>query len=129
LSPWLTIRELESLVQAVNELVPISNTEWERVWDRHMALYPQQDWTMESLKRKFQEMARAKIKTGDPNMPPHIRGAKRAYYAIVKKTDGSMGVNPMIPFSKQGKTTATLMRRKVKMERNGVCVCVLVLRL
>ena len=94
-----------------------------------MALYPQQDWTMESLKRKFQEMARAKIKTGDPNMLPHIRSAKRAYYAIVKKTDSSTGVNPMIPFSKQGKTTATLMRRKVKMERNGVCVCVLVLRL
>jgi hypothetical protein len=56
-----------------------------------MALYPQQDWTMESLKRKFQEIARAKIKTGNPNMPPHICGAKRAYYAIVKKTDGSTG--------------------------------------
>ncbi len=24
-------------------------------------------------------------------MPPHIRGAKRAYHAIVKKTDGSAG--------------------------------------
>jgi hypothetical protein len=86
-----TIQELKSLVEAVEELVPISNTEWEWVWDRHMALYPKQDWTMESLKCKFQEMARSKIKTGDPNMPPHIPGAKRAYYAIVKKTDGSTG--------------------------------------
>jgi hypothetical protein len=34
-----TIWKLESLVKAVEELVPISNTEWEWVWDRHMALY------------------------------------------------------------------------------------------
>ncbi len=86
-----TIHELESLVKAIEELVSISNTEWERVWDRHIALYPQQDRTIKSLKRKFQEMARAKIKTGDPNMLPHIRGAKQAYYAIVKNRNGSMG--------------------------------------
>ncbi len=86
-----TIRKLESLVEAVEELVPISNTEWERVWDRHIALYPQKDQTSKSLKCKFQEMARAKIKTGNPNMQPHIRGAKQAYFAIVKKTDGSTG--------------------------------------
>jgi hypothetical protein len=73
-----TIQELESLVKAVEELVPISNTEWE-------------DQTIQSLKHKLQEMARAKIKTGDPNMPPHIRGAKQAYFGIVKKTDDSMG--------------------------------------
>jgi hypothetical protein len=86
-----TIRELESLVETIEELVPIGNTEWERVWDRHVALYPEQDRTVESLKWKFQEMVRAKIKTGDPNMPPHICCAKRAYFAIVKKTDGSTG--------------------------------------
>jgi hypothetical protein len=36
-------------------------------------------------------MGRAKLKTGNPNMPPHICGAKRGYYGIVKKMDGSMG--------------------------------------
>ncbi len=86
-----TIRELESLVETIEELLPIGYTEWECVWDRHVLLYPQQDQTVESLKRKFQVMVRAKIKTGNPNMPPHIRGAKRAYFAIVKKTDGSTG--------------------------------------
>jgi hypothetical protein len=34
---------------------------------------------------------KGKIKTGDPNMPSHICGAKWAYYAIVKRTDGSTG--------------------------------------
>ncbi len=72
-----TIRELESVVEAIEELVPIISTEWERVWDMHMTCYPEQNWTAESLKHKFQEKARAKIKTGDPNMPPHILGAKR----------------------------------------------------
>ena len=36
-------------------------------------------------------MAKAKIKTGNPNVPLHICDAKRAYHAIVKKTGGSMG--------------------------------------
>jgi hypothetical protein len=86
-----TIHKLKSLVKAVEELVPNINTEWEWVWDRHLALYPQQDRTVESLKHKFQEMARAKNKIGNLNMLPHIRGAKRAYFAIVKKMDGSTG--------------------------------------
>jgi hypothetical protein len=63
-----TVCNLKSLVKAVEELVPISNTQLEQVWDRHMALYPQQDRTLESLKCKFQEMARAKIKTCNPNI-------------------------------------------------------------
>ena len=86
-----TTGELEALAEAVEELVPISTTEWERVWNQHIACYPDQQRTLESLKRKFQELARAKVKTGDPNMPRHVRVAKRAYYAIVKKTDGSTG--------------------------------------
>ena len=72
-----TTGELEALAEAVEELVPISTTEWERVWDKHISRYPDQQRTLESLKRKFQELARAKIKTGDPNMPRHIRVAKR----------------------------------------------------
>jgi hypothetical protein len=38
-----TIRELKSLVETIEELVPIGNTKWERVWDRHVAPYPLQD--------------------------------------------------------------------------------------
>jgi hypothetical protein len=86
-----TVGELESLAKTIEELVPISTTELEWVWNQHNTRYPQQQWTLESLKHKFQELARAKIKTGDQNMPPHIRVAKQAYYAIVKKTDGSTG--------------------------------------
>jgi hypothetical protein len=81
-----TVSELESLAKTVEELVPISTTEWDRVQNQHNTCCPKQQRTLESLKCKFQELARAKIKTGNPNMPPHIRVAKQAYYAIVKKT-------------------------------------------
>jgi hypothetical protein len=86
-----TAGELESLAKTIEELVPISTTEWEWFWNQHNTCYPKQEQTLESLKCKFQEEARAKVKTSDPNMPSHICVAKRAYYAIVKKTDGSTG--------------------------------------
>jgi hypothetical protein len=86
-----TVSELESLAKTIEELVPISTTEWEQVWNQLNTCYPEQQRTLESLMCKFQELARAKIKTGDPNMRPHICVAKRAYYAIVKKTNGSTG--------------------------------------
>jgi hypothetical protein len=86
-----TVSKLESLGKTIEELVPISTTEWEQVWNQHNTCYPEQQQTLESLKCKLQELARAKIKTGNPNMPPHICVAKRAYYAIVKKTNGSTG--------------------------------------
>ena len=86
-----TTRELENLADTVEEIVPIGHTEWDRVRDRHNEIFPEQNRTTESLRRKFQWMVKMKMPTGDPNMPRHIRVAKRANYAIVKATDGSTG--------------------------------------
>ncbi len=74
-----TTDELESLAESVKEFVPISGTEWEQVWNGHISIFPNRNWTAESLKCKFQEIARAKIPTGDPECPRHIRMAKQAY--------------------------------------------------
>ncbi len=68
----LTTGELEALAKAMEELVPIATSKWNKVWDQHIACYPDQLRTMECLKCKFQEMARANIKTGRQNMPRHI---------------------------------------------------------
>ena len=76
---------------AVDEIVPVGNPEWERIWEKHNSCYPNQDRTVESLKRKFQELVKKKMKTGDPNCPPHVRFAKRIYRKIVEATDGSTG--------------------------------------
>jgi hypothetical protein len=89
-----TARELENLADTVEEIVPISHTEWDRVRDQHSEFFSEQNRTTESLRRKFQWMVKMKIPTGDPNMPRHIRVAKRANYAIVKATNGSTGSPP-----------------------------------
>jgi hypothetical protein len=34
------INELESLAEFVKEFVPISSTEWERVWNEHVSIFP-----------------------------------------------------------------------------------------
>jgi hypothetical protein len=86
-----TTRELESLAEAVADMIPMSNTDWDNISEIHDANFPGLNRTSDSLKRKFQEMARTKIPTGDPNCPLHIRIAKRAYYKLVKSLDGSTG--------------------------------------
>jgi hypothetical protein len=35
-----TTDELESLAESVKEFVPISSTEWERVWNEHISVFP-----------------------------------------------------------------------------------------
>jgi hypothetical protein len=51
-----TVQEMESKLEAIDEIIPIGNPDWERVWDRHMARYPQKEPTAESLRRKFQTL-------------------------------------------------------------------------
>ncbi len=86
-----TTDELESLAEFVEEFVCISSTEWEWVWNEHIFIFPNRNWTAKSLKCKFQEMARANIPRGDPECSRHICIAKWVYYSIVKAMDGSTG--------------------------------------
>jgi hypothetical protein len=75
----------------VEAIIPIGNPDWEKILNDHASHYPTKDCTTESLKWKFQELARTKITTGDPNMPHHIRKAKHIYYRIVLATDRPTG--------------------------------------
>ncbi len=70
------LSEIESLLKVVEAIIPIGNPDWDKLLNKHASCYPTKDCTAESLKRKFQELVRTKIPTGDPNMPPHIRKAK-----------------------------------------------------
>ncbi len=88
-----TIAEMESLLDVIEEIVPIGNPDWERVWDSHTTRYPKKERTAKSLRCKFQELACKKMPTSDPNCLPHIRSAKRIYKIIVKATDGSDGLS------------------------------------
>ena len=64
-----TEEELESLLMAVDEIVPVGNPEWEHIWEMHNSCYPNQDRTVESLKRKFQELAKKKCQQVILNAP------------------------------------------------------------
>mgnify|MGYP006142657583 CR=1 FL=1 len=86
-----TVSEIEHLLETIEDVIPIRNPDWERIWQEHSARYPTKERTSESLKRKFQELARKKIPTGDPNCPPYVRAAKRIFHKIVQATDGSTG--------------------------------------
>ena len=84
------------MAKAVADIIRMSKTDWDTISEIHDANLLGLNRTSDSLKRKFQEMARAKIPTGDPECPRHIRIAKWAYYWIVKATDGSTGEGLMI---------------------------------
>jgi hypothetical protein len=74
-----TAPERKSLAETVDEIVPISHTDWDNIRDQHNENLPEQNRTTDSFRRKFQWMAKLKMPTGDPNMPRHIRVAKRAF--------------------------------------------------
>ena len=86
-----TTQEIESLLDIIEEIIPIGNPDWEKVWDKHMVCYPKKERTPKLLRRKFRDLAKSKVPTGDPNCPPHIHAAKCIYPLIVKVTDGSDG--------------------------------------
>jgi hypothetical protein len=48
-----TIAKLERLQSVINEIVPIGNPDWEKVWHEHLAAYPTMEGTPELLKHKF----------------------------------------------------------------------------
>ena len=68
--------ELESLAESGEEIVPISSTEWERVWNQHIFFFPNRNQTTKSLKCTFQKIARTKIPTCEPECLHHICIAK-----------------------------------------------------
>ncbi len=67
-----TVSEVEHLLETVEDVIPIENPNWECTWQEHSARCPTRERTAESLKRKFQELARKKVPTGDPKCPPKV---------------------------------------------------------
>jgi hypothetical protein len=64
--------EVDSFLDTVEEYLPISSTAWERVAEVHLLWYPDLNWTVDSLKRKFKELHNNKIPTGDPLCSPAV---------------------------------------------------------
>jgi hypothetical protein len=79
------------MIEIVENILPISGAEWDVVASEHQKYYPDHDRTGDHLHTKFNALARTNVPTGDPNMPDHIREAKRVRRLIVDKTEGATG--------------------------------------
>jgi hypothetical protein len=80
--------ELDSFLDSVEDILPLSTTQWESVVEMHLAKYPDKGRTVDSLKRKFKELHIKRIPTGDPHCQPAVRRAKQLRNAIIKLMDG-----------------------------------------
>jgi hypothetical protein len=81
--------ELNNFLDLVDEILPISATQWDRAAEQHLLRYPDKGQSVDSLKHKFKELHLKRIPTGDPNCPPAVRRAKRLRRAIINLMDGS----------------------------------------
>ena len=86
-----SITEEENLLDIIDELLPIGQMEWETVEQRHSLLYPEQQRTVDSLKKKFRKLYNTKAPTGNPNIPPHVRKAKAIKQKITTRAEVSDG--------------------------------------
>ena len=82
--------ELINLFSIMEQIVPIGPDEWDMVVSQHSISYPGRD--VDSLRRKYHSVARKSIPTGDPNMPPEVRMAKRCKHLIGAKCSLGGGV-------------------------------------
>ncbi len=79
------------MLNIINEIVPIGNPDWEKVWQEHLATYPTMERTLELLSRTCSQ----KNPTGDTNFPPYVCKAKQISRKIVIATNGSIGGSSM----------------------------------
>eukprot|EP00521_Asterionellopsis_glacialis_P008881 CAMPEP_0195285562 /NCGR_PEP_ID=MMETSP0707-20130614/3353_1 /TAXON_ID=33640 /ORGANISM="Asterionellopsis glacialis, Strain CCMP134" /LENGTH=179 /DNA_ID=CAMNT_0040345077 /DNA_START=141 /DNA_END=676 /DNA_ORIENTATION=+ len=71
-----SIEETLSLLDILEQILPIGSDEWETVLREHHEKFSEQKRDVKSLKRKFGKLYCTQIPTGDPNCPPEVFRAK-----------------------------------------------------
>ena len=69
---------VDNFLDELEEILPVTATGWERVAEIHLSRYPDQQRSVDSLKRKFKELHNKKIPPGDPVYPPAVRRCVRS---------------------------------------------------
>jgi hypothetical protein len=87
--PRFSVAEMESMLTAIEQFLPMGPDEWERVAEWHNSEFPSTNREAQSLRRKFQSLYNIRIPTGDPECPAHVRRAKRLRYSIEQRADSS----------------------------------------
>ena len=85
--PTYSTEEVDHLLQSLREHLPIGPEEWDLVASEHVKTWGQNGRDTTSLRRKFNQLVKQKMATGDPHCPPHVREAKRIMIGIRQKAE------------------------------------------
>lgn len=80
------------MLDFIEDVLPIGGQEWEKVEALHLEHFPDSKRTSHSIKRKFQDMYRIRMPTGDPDIPVPVKRAKRIQKAICQRSDAEAEV-------------------------------------
>ena len=83
--------ETNFALDCIEQIVPIGSEEWNQVVLLHATKYEKQKRNLQSIRRKFRDLYRMKIPTGNPHCPPEVRRAKRIHALIGKKSEACTG--------------------------------------
>ena len=81
------LQEAESLLEILEEFLPLCQDERDHVASLHSSRYPRERRTMDSLKRKFSSLHRKRIPTGDPMIPNDVKWAKKIRGKMTERAD------------------------------------------
>ena len=112
-----TRAEIDSMLDLVEEHLPISAEEWEVVARKHRENFPDLNRARESMKRKFSMIALRKAPTGDPDIPSYVRRAKTIKSSIEERAGGSDGGGD--DFSSESNSSAPAGRLKAYEKEKG----------
>lgn len=87
--PGFSEEEVASLLDVINDILPNSPNDWERVTEAHLNLFPDLKRNTKSLKRKFESLYNHRKPTGDPTCPVSVRRAKQIWEEIKTGMDFS----------------------------------------
>lgn len=89
--PGWTDEEAMFLLTTMERILPTNTSDWTRVHNAHAAQYPVANRAVASLQRKFNDLARTREPTGNPNIPETVQRAYKILQDIRDKNDGSTG--------------------------------------
>ena len=85
--PGFSEEEVAALLETIDEVLPNSPNDWERVTASHLLLFPDLKRNTKSLKHKFESLYNHKKPTGDPTCPVSVRKAKLIWEQIESRMD------------------------------------------
>jgi len=112
-----TTEEKLELMSTLEQIVPVSQVDWDAVENDFNFNFPHRERTAAGLCRFFNGCAKTKAPTGDPNIPVWVRKAKDIQEAIINRSDAAIDLDDD-DMGSEG--LASMMNRRPEQEVGGV---------